>query len=150
MGNEMRTLILTGEGKPGEWQGKTIHKFTDTRGNEYSVWDSDLADTIRGYLGAEASFDVRTTNKNGKTYLALDGVRDLPKVQGQGNGVAQVPPPVAERIRIAEIAASLALIEGSPDTRVQYLLDVCRAVEGFVYDVRFGDRDEQPPDWHRE
>lgn len=143
MGNENRTLTLVREGKPGEWQGKTIHKFIDAQGTEYSVWDSDLAEAIRPHIGAEAVFDVRTTQKNDKIYHALDGVRDAPRPQGQGSGTAVSP--VADRIRIAEIAASLALLEATPEGRMKYLLDVCRAVEGFVYGV--GASDEQPPDW---
>lgn len=144
MGNENRTITLTGEAPTGQWQDKTIYHFTDAHGNDYSVWDSDLAREIRDYVGDEAVYDVRVTTKNNKTYLTLDGVRGAPRAQGSGgNGPAASP--VGDRIRIAEIATTLALIELDPQGRVQYLLDVCRAIEGFVHGV--GTSDERPPDW---
>lgn len=143
MGNENRTITLTGEAATGQWQDKTIYHFTDARGNDYSVWDSDLAQELRSYLGSEAVYDVRSTTKNNKTYLTLDGVRGAPRASS--NGTAPAASPVADRIRIAEIASTLALVDLDPQGRVQYLLDICRAIEQFAFGV--GTSDERPPDW---
>ena len=113
---------LTGfEVKPGSnAQGAYVLTiFTDSEGKKFKTFDDDVAAQAREMVGrlALVEFDVRTQNRNGRTFTDnfLEAVKDANEVSSTsvgGGDVAAVSPVAA---KILAFRASIDLLVAMPE-----------------------------------